>query len=255
MPTSPEEHADDTLDLSPFKVSSRREITSLLRALGDHKQLIRVLVDGTAAASITTVMHVDEASGQVILDTPADIEITPHLLKSENISFETVLDRIRILFFATRVDECEHGGLPALRITLPTSMIRLQRREFYRVATPVATPLRCTIQITDGDTVQPVTLSLLNVSVGGITVIDDQHQLDDTVGRVYKGCQIYLPGSTVVTTSLEIRNAIDTRLDNGKHSRRLGCLFHELPAAMLAVIQRYITRLEREQNAKTNGIR
>ncbi|MEB0136415.1 flagellar brake protein [Actimicrobium sp. CCC2.4] len=255
MPTSQEDRGDADLDLSPFKVSSRREITALMRALCDQRQLIRLLVEDSGDAAVTSVLHIDEVNGNVILDVPADTSVTRRLLDSENISFETVLERIRILFFATRIEECEYGGLPALRIALPASMIRLQRREFYRVATPLSTPLRCTIQIVDGETVQPVTLSLLNVSGGGITIIDDQHQLDHTVGRIYQGCQIYLPGSTVVVTSLEIRNSVDVRLENGKHTRRLGCLFHDLPKAMLAVIQRYITRLEREQNARNNGIR
>lgn len=255
MPISQEDHGDDDLDLSPYKVSSRREITALMRALCEQRQLIRLLVEGSGDSSVTSVLHVDEVNGTVILDVPADASLNRRLLDSENISFETVLERIRILFFATQVEECEYGDLPALCIPLPTSMIRLQRREFYRVATPLSTPLRCTIQIVDGETVQPVTLSLLNVSGGGITIIDDQHQLDHTVGRIYRGCQIYLPGSTVVTTALEIRNSVDLRLENGKHSRRLGCLFHDLPKAMLAVIQRYITRLEREQNARNNGIR
>lgn len=255
MPNSHEEHGDEDLDLSPFKVNSRREIIALLRALSDQRQLIRLLVDGSGSTCMTSILHVDEDDGVVILDAPADTGMSRHLLDSKNISFETVLERIRILFFATSITSCEYGDLPALRIELPASMIRLQRREYYRVATPLATPLRCTIQIIDGETVQPVTLSLLNVSGGGITIIDDQHQLDDTVGRIYRGCQIYLPGSTVVTTALEIRNSVDLRMENGKHSRRLGCLFHDLPKAMLAVIQRYITRLEREQNARNSGLR
>lgn len=255
MPTSQEEHGDDDLDLSPFKVNSRREIIALMRALCDQRQLIRMLFGNSDESSVTTILHVDEDNSTVILDAPADAGMSRHMLDSKNISFETVLERIRILFFATDITACDYGDLPALRIGLPVSMIRLQRREYYRVATPLATPLRCTIQVTDGETVQPVTLSLLNVSGGGITIIDDQHQLDHTVGRIYRGCQIYLPGSTVVTTALEIRNSVDLRMENGKHSRRLGCLFHDLPKAMLAVIQRYITRLEREQNARNSGLR
>ncbi|GAA4015253.1 flagellar brake protein [Actimicrobium antarcticum] len=255
MQNHPEENDIENLDLSPFKVSSRREIAALMRSLCDQKQPIRMLMEGTGEACVTMVLHVDEGTGEVILDVPEDTNLNARLLRSENISFETVLERIRILFFATKVDECEFNGLPALRILLPPSLIRLQRREFYRVATPLSTPLRCTIQILDGDIVVPVALSLHNVSGGGITIIDDQHLLDNTIGRIYQACQIYLPGSTVVTTALEIRNSVDVTLANGNVSRRLGCLFMDLPKSMLAVIQRYITRLEREQNARSNGIR
>ena len=38
------------LDLSPFKVESRREIISLLRTIGEQKQLIRLLMEGSGEA-------------------------------------------------------------------------------------------------------------------------------------------------------------------------------------------------------------
>jgi flagellar brake protein len=42
------------------------------------------------------------------------------------------------LFFVAHVDTCLYENLPAFRIAIPDSLIRLQRREFYRVPTPDA---------------------------------------------------------------------------------------------------------------------
>ena len=242
------------LELSPFKVQSRREIISLLHALCEQKQLIRVLMENSGEASVTSILEVDEDTGIVILDTASDAAVVERLLDSDNLSFETVLDRIRIIFFAGQVSECTHDDLPALQIAIPKNLIRLQRREFYRVPTPIAAPVQCTMHIVTDDGKRSVTVPLQNVSGGGIAINDEKHLLDRTIGKTYPDCQIYLPDNTVIITTLQIRNVIEIKTDNCKSIQRIGCLFVGLPKAMLAAIQRYITKLEREQNAKSTGL-
>jgi hypothetical protein len=84
--------------------------------------------------------------------------------------------------------------------------------------------------------------------------VDEAKVLDNTVGRIYKNCRIALPGGTMIVANLEVRNSQDTTLVNGKTIRRMGCLFVDLPKPMMAAVQRYITKLEREQNAKSTGM-
>lgn len=249
-----EENRASKLDLSPFKVQSRREIISLLRAISDHKQLIRILMETSGEATVTSILDIDDDTGTVILDTASDPAVVERLLDCDNLSFETVLDRIRIVFFATEIDTCTHDGLPALQIAIPMNLIRLQRREFYRVPTPLTAPIQCTIHIVTEDGKQSVTVPLQNVSGGGIALNDEKHLLDRTIGKIYPDCQIYLPDNVVIITTLQIRNVIDIKTDNGKSIQRIGCLFVGLPKPMLAAIQRFITKLEREQNAKSTGM-
>jgi len=241
-------------ELSPYQVHSRREIIALLRSLSEHKQLITMLINGGPDSVVTTVLEVDEDNNQVIIDCAPTPALNRRIVESDNISFETVLDHIRILFFASDVSEVVHDGLPALAMPVPASVIRLQRREYYRVPTPVSAPVRCLIPVAHERGVETVTVTLKNVSGGGIGIIDEKKILDDTIGLVYKDCQIHLPGNTIVVTSLQVRNSVEVSLPNGKSVRRIGCLFIELPKPMLAAIQRYITKLEREQNAKAHGL-
>ncbi len=255
MSTPLVENSFGNLDLNPFKVYSRREICLLLRSLSEHKQLIRVLMEGSGEATVTSILAVDEDTDSLIIDIAADQDVNAHLVASDNVSFETALDRIRIVFFATEVEAIAYDDGPALRVAIPTSVIRLQRREFYRVPTPVSVPVHCTIQLGAEPGQQNISLPLQNVSGGGIAIIDEKRLLDNSVGKVYANCQIHLPGSTVIVTTLQIRNSQDLKLDSGRVLRRIGCLFVGLPKPMLAVVQRYITKLEREQNAKTTGIR
>ncbi len=243
-------------DLTPYQVNSRREIVTLLRALQERKQILTMHADGGADSVITTVLELEEDSGIVVIDRSPSNAVNERMLEGENIAFETVLDNIRILFFAPRLSECIYGDLPALCIDLPTNVVRLQRREHYRVPTPIANPIRCTIQIPqeDGNRTSTIVVPLQNVSGGGIAIVDEKRLLDNTVGRVYHDCRIDLPGGTLVVATLQIRNCYDTTLPNGKTSRRIGCLFVDLPKPMLAAVQRYITKLEREQNARATGM-
>lgn len=242
-------------DLGPYQIYSRREIIALLRNIADSKQLVRMVINDGTEAVVTSILSIDEDESVVIIDVAPSQLQNQRILQSDNISFETMLEHIRILFFVTQIDSCAHDGLPAFQFAIPTSMVRLQRREFYRVLTPVSTPVRCTITIPHevDEASTTVVVSLQNVSGGGIALLDEKKLLDPTIGRIYKDCRIDLPGGSLVVTTLQIRNAQDITLPNGKNIRRLGCLFVDMPKSMMGAVQRYITRLEREQNAKSTG--
>jgi c-di-GMP-binding flagellar brake protein YcgR len=242
-------------DLGPYQVYARREIVALLRSIGERNQLVRMIINDGTEAIVTSILKIDEARGIVIIDCAPTALQNQRILESDNISFETLLEHIRILFFVTKIESCMYENLPAFSFAIPASLIRLQRREFYRVLTPVTNPVRCTITVPheEGDGSTKVVLALQNVSGGGIAMLDEKKQLDPTIGKIYKDCRIDLPGGTLVVATLQIRNAQDVTLANGKAIRRLGCLFVDLPKAMMSAVQRYITKLEREQNAKATG--
>ena len=69
-----------------------------------------------------------------------------------------------------------------------------------------------------------------------------------------EGCRIELPEIGPIATSLEIRNSLDLTLLNHKTTRRLGLQFVDISRGGLAAVQRYITKLERERNAKLAGL-
>jgi len=245
-------------DVSPYQVHSRREIIGLLRSMQERNQLVTMQADGGAEAVLTSVLEVDETNGIVVIDRAPSNIVNHRIVSSDNVSFETVLDNIRILFFSNKVGECLYDNLPALYIAIPPSLIRLQRREFYRVPTPVANPVRCTIHVPPDDETgtggTTVVVTLKDISAGGIGIIDEKKMLDNTIGRVYKDCRIDLPGGAAVTAQLQIRNSHDLTLVSGKSIRKIGCMFVNLPSSTLAAVQRYITKLERERNAKATGL-
>jgi c-di-GMP-binding flagellar brake protein YcgR len=243
--------AASTEDLEQYQVRSRREIGALLRSLKDSNQFVQMAFGDGADAVVTSVLHVDEQDSLVVVDCAPGRLQNERIVASERVSFETMLERIRILFSTEEIQACDYDGRPAFCFPIPASLYRLQRRQHYRVRTP-----RCIIEMPMPGQPTPVTVSAVvqNVSAGGIGIVDEKKLLDQTIGRVYEKCRILFPGSAPIEGSLEIRNSQEVSVGGGKTIRRLGCLFVNLPSPMLAAVQRYIIKLEREQNAKTTGM-
>lgn len=236
-----------------FEVESRKEITSLLRGIGEKNQLIRMLIHGEADVCVTSILEVDEPNNTVYLDCSIDREQNKRILASRRLSFETTLDKVRILFAADHIEAATYEGNPAFKIVVPPTLIRLQRREYYRISTPVTNPVRVLIPLPEelgGNTTFP----LADISCGGIAILDNKMVLGDAIGRNYLDCRIDLPEIGQVATSLQIRNSLDLTLLNNKTNRRLGCEFVGISRGMLSYVQRYITKLERERNARIAGL-
>jgi c-di-GMP-binding flagellar brake protein YcgR len=240
-------------DWHKYEISSRREITSLLRQIGEKKQLVRMLVRGEADVCVTSILDMDEAAGTMLLDCPINREQTLRILATEKLRFETTLDKIRIVFIAEDIEPTTYEDRPALRCAIPATLVRLQRREYYRMDTPMASPVRVTIPVVldSGGALEAFTLS--DISVGGLALLDHKLLLDSTPGKRMIGCSLALPDGAVGAT-LVVRNAIELTLLNGKSCRRLGCEFADLSRGSIASVQRYITKLERERNARVAGL-
>ncbi|HEY0490371.1 MAG TPA: flagellar brake protein [Telluria sp.] len=238
-----------------YRVESRKEIIALLRSIGDKHQLVSMLIKGQSEVCVTSVLAVDADTGTVYLDCSINSDQNRRIAAAERISFETSLDKIRILFVAEHgVQTTSFEGNTAFKMTLPESMIRLQRREYYRMPTPVSNPVRAVIpmpfELGGGSNIFP----LADISCGGIAILDNKLVLGNNIGNTYEGCKIELPEVGTVTTTLRVRNSLDLTLLNSKTNRRLGCEFIDISRGNLANVQRYITKLERERNARLAGL-
>jgi c-di-GMP-binding flagellar brake protein YcgR len=237
-----------------YEVGSRREIISLLRNIGEKNQLIRMLIHGEADVCVTSILEVDPDTNTLILDRSIDGDQNNRILAARRISFETSLDKIRILFASEGVTETIFEKRPALQIAVPATLVRLQRREFYRMPTPVSNPVRAIVPLPEELGGGTAIFPLADISCGGIAMLDNKFMLGNTIGLNYPGCRIDLPDIGTVMTTLQVRNSLDLTLLNNKANRRLGCHFIDISRANLAMVQRYITKLERERNARIAGL-
>ncbi|MEJ7805297.1 MAG: flagellar brake protein [Telluria sp.] len=247
---------DDSLmeNWHDYEVDSRREIVALLRAIGEKNQLIRMLVRGEADVCVTSILDINPDTNCIYFDCSVEPDQNRRILEAKRLSYETTLDKIRILFSTEAARATTYDGGPALQVEIPPTLIRLQRREYYRMQTPVSNPVRANIPIPPELGGGSAMVPLADISCGGIAILDNKLLLGNTIGHKYPNCRLDLPEIGVVTTGLRIRNSMELTLLNNKSNRRLGCEFIDISRGNLALVQRYITKLERERNARLAGL-
>ena len=241
-----------------YEVESRREIVALLRQISEKHQLIRMMVKGEADVCVTSILEVDPDTNTMGLDRSIDREQNDRILAAGELRCETSLDKIRILFKAGALRPCQFEGNSALRADIPPVLIRLQRREYYRMETPVSNPVRAIIPLPAGMVAETGMASgvfpLHDISCGGIAILDNKLLLGTTIGQNFPNSRIELPEIGPVTVTLQIRNSHDVSMLNHKSNHRLGLQFIDMSRGGMAGVQRYITKLERERNARLAGL-
>ncbi|MCC2956994.1 flagellar brake protein [Massilia sp. IC2-477] len=237
-----------------YEVESRREIASLLRQIGEKHQLVRMLIKGEADVCVTTVLDVDPDTNTMVLDRSIERMQNERIVEAGAVRCETSLDKIRILFSAENLRHTQFEGSDALRADIPAKLIRLQRREYYRMETPVSNPVRAIIPLPPELGAGTAVFPLHDISCGGIAILDNKLQLDTTIGTTIPNCRIELPEVGPVTVALQVRNSLDLTLLNNKTNRRIGLQFVDISRGGMAGVQRYITKLERERNARLAGL-
>src|SRR5437660_717892 len=110
-------------DLEPFRVRSRREIIALLRSISERNQLVRMVINNGADTVVTSILQVNDNDNTVMLDCAPTATMNQRVLDSDNLSFETVLESIRILFSSSEAQSFTYENLPAFIIPIPDSLV------------------------------------------------------------------------------------------------------------------------------------
>jgi c-di-GMP-binding flagellar brake protein YcgR len=224
---------------------SRAEILFQLRAIQKRKLLVNLDIQGSRQIVVTSVLGVNETNNTVILDSARGDALNHELLSGKGVDFIAQLDGVSITFSTGPVTLCTYEKLPALRISIPKSLVRLQRREHFRVPLPIANPVRCIVPSPTADDSDPISMHIVDISCGGVALAETSGRIGAETGLILHDCRLLLPEADAVITSLEVRNTAQIRLQNGSFQNRLGCKFVDLPNDMAARLQRFVMDIER----------
>lgn len=261
IPAAPE-HAPPGFDLeknndySKFLLYSKLEIVAVLRTLVQKGAMITAHFEHGKSFMLTSLIALSPDNSQVIFDVGSDHEMNSRALAANKLVFTAAVDKIKVQFSLNKLSGTTHDGRPAFRGTVPDTLLRLQRREYFRLSTPIATPIKCIIPMTRADGSALIAEApLLDISGGGIGLMIQPEQASAYErGMTFKECKISLADEGVLITTLRVRNAFDVTARNGNLYVRVGCEFIELQGSHLTLIQRYITRTERDRKAQMSGM-
>lgn len=230
-------------DDSQYLVTLPIEIKSIVSSIFRHKTLVRLDVPGQTISLLSTILEIDAKSGALVMDVSSEASINVQLLRRESVRFQAMLQRI-LIEFQGPLTAATQNGKPALVMPQPTSLKRMQRREYFRVDVPPSSPATCTIrspELPGG----ALTLTVRDISAGGLQLADNQQLLGDATDAIYDDCVLHMPDIGSIELRLRGVRTLELTQDNGKILHAVACRFVKLPNNRQITVQQYIGTLER----------
>lgn len=243
-------HLLDDTEQSPFALQDPREIAQVLHALVDARAIISasLLPGGHPCPTALLAVHDD---GTLILDGNRHEAMNRRMGAATRLVCSTQLDLVPIRFRLPTPARVSYEGYTAFTAPWPDTLLRLQRREMYRLQASPSAPASVHIG-DDGTSPDPDLpgLRVIDISGGGVAIAiadGDEHRFS---ARSRLGpCLLRLADSAPMTVALEVAHI--GRFDiRGITHWRAGCTFVDMPAAHEQRVLQYIFQVERQRNAR-----
>ncbi len=229
-----------------FHIAGARPVAFMLAGFAKENDQFSVMFQAGQEMFLTTLLAVKPEKGLFIFDCSGSAETNRKLLASEKNVFVGRPGGIRVQFTTGAVSELIYAGSKAFSVALPKFLVRLQRRDFFRIATPRAKPLQFFGRLPEGISLQ---LSLHDISVAGAGLTAASLPDGLASGQVLENCHFSLPGDDRdLFFDATLNHMSEHEARSGVRHWRLGLAFKKLPVNDENRIQRYIGRLERERH-------
>jgi c-di-GMP-binding flagellar brake protein YcgR len=213
-----------------FVVDTRVGIENLLQAIVHAKRPARVTCRTTSDRATVRLLEIDSRRRRLIFVPLSASEMHGWLSDAREIVFSTDHDGVPIEFTCERPSRTASDGAQTYAVRFPRYVIRLQRRNAYRLPAP---EIACTLR-DDFGSGPDLTPRVLDVSAGGVDLAMPLAEAPLHRDVPY-ACTIVLPGLGTIWVQVRVVSIFRTR-----DARRYGCQFVGLPAASELLLQRYI---------------
>jgi c-di-GMP-binding flagellar brake protein YcgR len=228
-----------------FHVTGTLPISFLLVGYARAKDQFTVSFGGGQEMMLTTLLDAEPAGDRLVFDCSGSADINRRFLESGRNVFIGRPAGIPVQFTTGQASEVVFEGQKAFAVSLPKFVVRLQRRETFRIETPRVRPLELFVRLPSNELFK---CPLHDISVSGIGLTANSVPDGVAVGMVLQNCRLALPGEiTDLFFSVTVRNVIELGARSGASQFRIGMQFNDLSNADANRIQRYISRLERER--------
>jgi c-di-GMP-binding flagellar brake protein YcgR len=211
----------------------------------DHEQFSVQFGEG-AEMFLTTPLAVNPEKGLLIFDCSGSVESNQRFLQSSRNVFVGRPGGVHVQFTTGAAREVAYEGGKAFAVALPKLLVRLQRRDYFRIETPQVRPLQFFGRLPGGGLLN---LPAHDISVAGIGVRSGAPPDGLVPGLVLETCHFSLPADEHdLMFSATVRHVTEQQGRTGMVQWRIGLQFNGLPVLAESRIQRYITHVERERH-------
>ncbi|MDN5882665.1 MAG: flagellar brake protein [Nitrosospira sp.] len=234
-------------DSEKYRIHSEAGILSILRSVMRNHALATCHFGRSGSIILTTIIDVDAKRREMVLDYGGDEASNQQALNADTLRVVVLLDNVKIQFVCNGIEKIRFEGRNAFRTRVPQTLLRIQRREHYRIKTLMSLPVKCTIPLHEKGASAAAEVILDDISCGGMAVIDTRFSVNFEPGAIYRNCTVALPEAGVANVDLQVRHV--SAISRG-HGQRARCIYVDPPDNVISMIQRYITRLELERKRK-----
>lgn len=228
-----------------FHINGPTAIQFTLAGYVSHKEAFTVQFAEGKEHFLTTLLAIDEEAHRIIIDCSGSADLNRQFAESQRNVFVARPGGIHVQFTSGPAKLITFEGGPAFALALPKFIMRLQRREFFRIETPRSNPLQFHARLPN-DT--PLTLPAHDISVAGIglTAASDYGL---STGITLGNCRFAVPEEDHdVFLKAVVRHVTAHELRAGVTQWRIGLHFEKLPLTEENRLQRYIAHVEHERH-------
>lgn len=228
-----------------FRIAGATAIQFTLAGLAEQKESFTVQFGLGREHFLTTLLAVDTERGGLIIDCSGSVDLNRRFADSLHNIFIARPGGIHIQFSSGPARAISFEGGPAFVVDLPGFIVRLQRRDCFRIETPRVQPLQFYARLPSDSL---LTLPVHDISVAGIGLIAG-HDFGLSQGMALANCRFTLPEDHHdVFLQATVRHITPLETRAGAMQYRLGLQFSGLPRAEENRLQRYIAHLELERH-------
>lgn len=233
--------------LKRFRTEDPREILALLAELTRARVPVALNSPRRPDAFLLSRLLACDPSG-LTLDFIDDPLRADRLGTATDLVAVAIHQGVKLQFEVSSVRRTTIDDGPALLAALPAALVRLQRREDFRVRPPATAPLRCVIR--DGTT-RGLELQVIDISAGGLSVLVAADIDAPAQGAVLIHSRLESASLDPVPCDLEVVSVAAM----GDGTRQLGLRFVTPGLDTQRAVQRYVLDTQRIRLAAAAAVR
>jgi flagellar brake protein len=226
-----------------YRTHSKIAILSVLRLMVRNRSLATCYFGESGSFFLTNILSVDAHQNEIVMDCGADDLVNQKALKTRDLSIVAFPNKVKIQFMCPKLRKTVLEGKEAFVAEVPESLLQIQKREYYRISTPIVSPVQCIIPLLQNISPSSVDVVLHNISCGGMAFLDYGCEVDFEKGQIYPDCRIMLPEMGTFKANIRVTR-VELQQVNDIPRQRVSCEYVDVDEITLSLIQRYINKLE-----------
>lgn len=221
------------------------EILSILNELAHRREPVSVYFNNGQQFILTILLSARDEG--LVFDMGGDEKANRLLANANSCTFLTFPDGIKVQFTGIHPQRFLWGNEEAFWVEIPQHVIRLQRRESYRITLPLSHPI--SVQLFKHNQETSIKCSIHNLSVGGFCILMNDLSVTNQfkVNELIESAQIELSNQNQLQCPVIVRY-ISKNNHLLSEKIQIGFSFVQLSHAMDVAIQRTITQIEYERH-------